>query len=245
MRKFLLVLLVIALLAALPAAANAQEPEPDLSDGVPVTLASNQILRSGAGWNTLWWEYVARGRDGVATLVSPNGLWVKVSFATLSGWVPTSSLRRPDHSLLQLLPVDDGLRAGDEAQLDPSLDAMRNLQVEMIRINRVVSFLQARFLRLQGFVSASCASLPDDPALPAISDADVQRYPQLETFRRELSYVVQKVSESLAAYRSICNAGGISSNSDPVYLTGLVAMEDANRAISNLRLYLLELTDME
>ena len=241
MRKLGLFFALLIVLAALPGIGQAQDPQP--VNQIETRLAGNAVLRTGPGFNTGWYEYLARGRNVIATGRDTETQWIEINVGhQFFGWVPANSLERAAISYT-LLPVKPGLRSTGNGAYPVDHPALRAVEVDMIALQRPLQQIAARYSRLQGFLNASCESIPAIPPVPQVTAGDIAMIPELETFRIELGIAHTELSTAITRFQEICTTGrGVN---ESVYLQGLTANNNALTVLKNLRLYLNILTGLE
>src|SRR5687768_10684985 len=108
---FTLAVMMIALV--MPATTTAQAV-------FPVVLNSNQYAYMGPHTSSVLIEYLATGRNSVATGRSVNSDWVRLDIGVVDGWVPAAAVDGLTPEALTALPVVAGWIPGGEGAYAPT-----------------------------------------------------------------------------------------------------------------------------
>jgi uncharacterized protein YgiM (DUF1202 family) len=239
MRKLGLLLVIALLIGWLPSSSQAQTPS-----GISIELAANVVIRSGPGWNTAWYEYAAQGRSATAIGRDSQTLWLKINLNNqLEGWVPASAVIQVVAGSFSTLPIVSGLRANGQGKYAVTDPALRAAEIDLIRLQRVVLLIGDRYYRLQGGLAASCELIPAPPAPPVFTASDLQRIPELNQVKNELTYVQAQITQAVLIYIDICAADG--KVSTEYFMQGANAHESARRALTNVRLLINTLVGLQ
>ncbi len=237
MRKFVCGILILAF-ANMGMASAQHVPEVD------VRITQNQIVYSGPSENSMIYEYIAAGR--VVDAVGRNGdsSWVMINMnRQVVGWVPVESVSVVDGAISDLLQRPGKVQANAGSAYAPDNDQMRAAQIEMIRIQRPLRFIVARYHRLQGFSGASCEQLPTPPSAPNFSARQIAAAPELERIQRELTFVQEQTELAILIYGILCEGGG--EVTEETYLRGIQHINAAQEAYTVLLRYIEELTGLQ
>lgn len=235
MRRMLLVVLMVLGISLVAIPALAQSPQEAI-----VTLRSNQIVYSGPGTTGAYVEYVAAGRQVVAAGRNSSTTWVQINIdGQVVGWVPVSAVATISGDVATL-PVQGGLLDLGAGTYDVNNSALRAAEIEVIRIQRPMRLIGARWFRLQAFTGASCLNIPLEPTAPRIGLGGV---PELERVQRELTFVQEQTVLAIQLYQAVCDAGGVVDES--LYNRGIGHLNNAYNTWNIVRLYLNELAGLE
>ncbi|MFP4323858.1 MAG: hypothetical protein ACLFTK_15495 [Anaerolineales bacterium] len=237
-RKIVVCLLVVTLIGSVwgMSMLGAQDvPE------IQVQITTNQIVYSGPSENSIYYEYVANGRIVPAVGRTTDSEWVMISLnRQVQGWVPAASVSVQAGSLGDLIVRMGKLPSAADAPYSVDNPQIRTAQIEMIRVNRPLRLIVARYNRLQGFSGASCQDIPTAPAFPSFSARQIAAVPELERIERELSFVAQHTTDAIAVYQVLCGEGG--EVTEETYLRGIGHINEAQSAYNVLQRYIEELT---
>jgi|GEM_PF-6557962 len=217
----------------------------DVPSEVMVGLLDNSLVYSGPGVNAAYYEYVARGRNVIAAGRSSDSQWVQINIdGQIVGWVPVDVLTEVEGTI-ESLPVNGGLLdiGGGDYNVEDAY--MRGAQVEMIKIQRPMRYIGARWFRLQGFLGANCEQIPAQPGEPVFTAAQLAAIPELAQLEQELRYVQQETAAAIEGFALLCEVSGGGTINQTLYLAGLSRLNNAYNAFDNLSRLFETLTGLE
>ena len=238
MRKaYLILILVFVMAVAVPMMSFAQEHGP-----VPGTMRSTQLVYTGPGSNAGVVEFVAPGRGLFAQGRSADGSWVQIVLdGQVEGWVPARSVR-PSEGNLSDLPIKGGLLDVGNGAYRAANPSIRQAEAEMLKIQRPLREVQARFNRLQGFQGTNCDPITA-PRPPAISGGMIGAVPQLEQVKTELTFVAEQTALAIEVLEQACSGGDNIGGS--VYDRLMQHVYAAQNAYNNVRFFINEITGLQ
>jgi len=239
-KSFVAFLLFVSLAgSALPVRARQGLPE------AKVRFTTVSLVYTAASTESGWLEYVGAGYEAIAAGRNGAGTWVEVNLdGQLVGWVPVEVVSFFEGVPLNELVVRGGLfptGTGKYAASDPRL---RQVEVEMIRVGRMLRGTWARWNRLQAFQDSNCSNLPDIPTRPVIPQNLVDQIPELERVRHELFYVYDEARLALLIFAQVCNPTDDVNIDVDSYNRGIRHINPAYGAYDIIRKYLNELTGL-
>lgn len=209
---------------------------------VPVTITTNQLVYSGPGENAAYVEFVAAGRQAVAAGRTQDASWIEINLSgQVVGWIPASSASLAGD--INTLVVRGGLLDLGGGSYDIANDNLRAAQIDMIRIQRTMRFIGARWWRLQGYTPASCQNIPAQTSESTITDAQIAAIPELGFVRSELNRVVEFTNNAIVKYSELCDAGGLGRGE--IFFPGLGQLNFAYDTFDEVTRYLYDLAGLE
>jgi hypothetical protein len=234
MRRLFLVLMMMVGMSMVAWPALAQSPQEAIA-----TMRSDQIVFSGPSTNGGYLEYVAAGRQVVAGGRDSSTAWIEINIdGQVVGWVPASAMAVQTGDLATL-PVKGGLLDLGKGAYDVNDSTLRAAEIELIRIQRPMRLIGARWFRLQAFTGASCLNIPAAPTAPRIP----QNLPEMERVQRELTYAQEQATLAIQLYQLVCDAGGIVD--ETLYNRGIFHLNEAYNTWNVVRLYMNEIAGLE
>jgi hypothetical protein len=211
-------------------------------DALPAVMRSTQLVYTGPGTNAGIVEYAAAGRDVMVQGRDMNTTWVEIVMdGQVEGWVPAGTVRPLEGSLSDL-PIRGGFLDLGNGPYRATNGNIRQAEAEMLKIQRTLRIVQARFNRLQGYMGTNCAAVPA-PAAPAISDGMIAAVPELEQVRTELNFVQEQTALAITVLEEACAESG--SIGEGTYNRLLQHVYAAASAYGNIRRLIDQITGLE
>jgi hypothetical protein len=229
-----MVVLVVAL--GTPLMSTAQEFAP-----IPSKMRANQLVYTGPGTNAGIVEYAAVGRDVMAQGRNMDTSWIEIVLdGQVEGWVPAGTVRPLEGNLADL-PIRGGLLDLGNGAYSASNSNIRQAEAEMLRVQRSLRIIQARFNRLQAFLGTNCDPIPV-PSAPTISDSMIAAVPELAQVRTELTFVQEQTALAISVFQVACDENSIG---EETYQRLMRHVYAAGSAFNNVRRYLNAISGLE
>jgi uncharacterized protein YraI len=208
-----------------------------------VQLTANSIVFSGPGENSAYLEYAAEGREVIADGRNSNTSWIEINLdGQVVGWVPVETVVALNGGDLTTLDVRGGLLDLGGSAYDIEDPILRNVQLELIKVQRPMRYVGARYFRLQSYLNASCEAIPAAPAPPVITPWYLSRIPELDRVKRELTFVQEETGQAISFYEELCVTGGLVN--ETAYFDGLGHLNNAYSTFDTVQKYMWEITGL-
>ena len=233
---FILMIVLVIVIGA-PLLSTAQSGE-----AFPAQMNANQLVYSGPGTNAGIVEFAAAGRDLMAQGRDMNTAWIEIVLdGQVEGWVPAETVN-PLGGDLGSLPIRGGLLDVGNGSYSAANSSIRQAEAEMLKVQRSLRIVQARFNRLQAFMGTNCSPVPK-PAAPAITDAMIAAVPELAQVRNEINFVHNETVLAIQVLEEACAESN--SIGEGTYNRLMQHVYSAQNAYLNLRRLVDSLTGLE